>query len=452
MKIPFNRVHVHGGVLLAARGGKIHSFSLADGKHISTWQHPDLLGKASSTAETASKARGASLDVPADVPAADAAADAAADQDGPPAKRPRLDNGEHPQAPSTGLDTAAADDAAQAGDGGQHDGHGEDQDEGAGNAKGNRKIKKASPKGPAHQVARAPERPVITQLTSTADGSHVLAVSGHDKVIWVFDHDNQGGLTRVSSRCASSFPLPQSYPGTDRPRRTMPKRPCAVVIVADSQIISADKFGDVYSLPLALASQSPSSTALRSATPNLVAKPLVPAASSLTVHSKCNLEALRNQKRQLELRSQMAADEAKQGPDFELTLLLGHVSILTSLVIGESDGRKYIVTSDRDEHIRVSRYMPQAHVIEGFCLGHKEFVSELVIPPSRGEILISGGGDDELFVWDWKAGTLLSKASIVSLAQRIAPETAKVAVSSLQPLVYPTKTGNLTLILAICEG
>lgn len=232
----------------------------------------------------------------------------------------------------------------------------------------------------------------------------------------------------------------------------MPKRPSAVTIAAHSQIISADKFGDVYSLPLIPAPQSPSSAALRSSTPKPVAKPATLAANTLVVHSKRNLEALRHQKKQLELQGQGAADTAKEGPDFELTLLLGHVSMLTSLALGESEGRRYILSSDRDEHIRVSRYIPQAHVIEGFCLGHKEFVSELVIPPSRREVLISGGGDDELFVWDWKASKVLSTSSVLSVAQKIAPDTAKVAISGLYPLLYPSESGNLTYILAICEG
>ncbi|KAI1021750.1 hypothetical protein LB505_009040 [Fusarium chuoi] len=42
MKFPFNVVHVSGNVLFAARGGKIHSFSLEDGSHFSTWKHPDV--------------------------------------------------------------------------------------------------------------------------------------------------------------------------------------------------------------------------------------------------------------------------------------------------------------------------------------------------------------------------------------------------------------------------
>ncbi|KAM4054859.1 tRNA (guanine-N(7)-)-methyltransferase non-catalytic subunit trm82 [Hirsutella rhossiliensis] len=401
MKIPYNRVHAHGDVLLAARGGKIHTFGLLDGKHISTWQHPDVLTTPLSTAEATSEAKGASSPAPVE-----AVESREADGDEPPAKRQRLENGE---------------------DGTQGDG------EGKGKAKGKKKGKKAKPEGQPHQVARAPERPVITQVTTTADGRHVLAVSGHDKVIWVFEHDGQGGLRQIS-------------------QRTMPKRPSAVTIAADSQIISADKFGDVYTLPLLPAPQSPSSAALRSSTPNPLAKPAALAANTLVVHSKRNLEALRHQKKQLELRGEKAADAVKEGPSFELTLLLGHVSMLTSLALGESEGCRYILSSDRDEHIRVSRYIPQAHVIEGFCLGHKEFVSELVIPPSRGEVLVSGGGDEELFVWDWKAGKLLSKTSVVSVAQKIAPETAKVAVSGLHSLLYPSESGSLTYILAICEG
>ncbi|PNY28429.1 tRNA (guanine-N(7)-)-methyltransferase non-catalytic subunit TRM82 [Tolypocladium capitatum] len=232
----------------------------------------------------------------------------------------------------------------------------------------------------------------------------------------------------------------------------MPKRPSAVTIAPDSQIICADKFGDVYSLPLIMTPRPPSSTSRPSTLNPVTARPSVPAANTLTVHSKRNLEALENQKKHLKLAKQRRDEAAKaDGPDFELTLLLGHVSMLTALVIGESERRRYILTGDRDEHIRVSRYMPQAHVIEAFCLGHKGFVGDIVIPASRGEILVSGGGDEDLFVWDWKAGKVLSKTSVLSLARETAPETSMVAVSGLYSLLYPSESGNLTYVVAICE-
>ncbi|UNI14514.1 tRNA (guanine-N(7)-)-methyltransferase non-catalytic subunit trm82 [Purpureocillium takamizusanense] len=390
MKIPYNCVHARGDVLFAARGGSIHTLSLLDGSYISTWQHPDVAKVADamkeiSDAQKVSEAEG---------------------------------SGEHE---AQGTDESASVNASD--------------------APKERKKKKRQPgkgetAGRKHQVARVPDRPVITLLTSTTDGQHILAVSGHDKVIWVFKHDGQGGLSLLN-------------------QRTMPKRPCAIAIAADEQIICADKFGDVYALPLIMTERSSSVTGASAAsTPAPAQKPSGLAANTFTVHSQRNLEALENQRKQLELQRQKAiekADGKEEGPDFDLTLLLGHVSMLTSLVLAESDGRRYIITSDRDEHIRVSRYMPQAHVIEGFCLGHKEFVSEVAIPAARGDILISGGGDEELFAWDWKEGKLLSKTSVLSIAQEIAPDTSKVAVTGICSLNYPSEAGDLTYILAICE-
>ena len=126
--------------------------------------------------------------------------------------------------------------------------------------------------------------------------------------------------------------------------------------------------------------------------------------------------------------SSSATDQsAKSSPtlSFPHQLLLGHVSLLTDIVslsltyptsdpasnpnvgsgpIPFEGTRSYILTSDRDEHIRVSRGIPQAHIIENYCLGHGQFISRLHIPAWKPEVLISGGGDDAIFVWDWLTG------------------------------------------------
>ena len=143
----------------------------------------------------------------------------------------------------------------------------------------------------------------------------------------------------------------------------MPKRLCSIALSPDEQtIIAADKFGDVYSLPLTATDDF---VAPNSNLPNTNGS-LKPAASERTVHTKGNLEALRQQQKQKN------ENDRKEGPQFEYKLLLGHVSLLTDVAIAtdqaSSKQHQYIITSDRDEHVRVSRY-PQAHIIHTYCLG-----------------------------------------------------------------------------------
>ncbi|KAL6868441.1 hypothetical protein J3F83DRAFT_737106 [Trichoderma novae-zelandiae] len=415
MKIPYNRVHVQGQILFAARGGAIHTFSLTDGSHISSWKHPDV-DKVAQSIQAINEAKAeAALNTEADAPAPES--------DGPPAKRQRLDgDSENPSVSGpveASTPTTSQSEKPQAG---HVDGRGK---------KGKGKAGKDVGDNGKTRFARVPDRPVVTHMTSTPDGSHLVAITGHDKTIWVFEHDGNGQLKQLS-------------------QRTMPKRPSAVAIGPENQIISGDKFGDVYAIPLLIPEDGSKSSASLSSLPLPSKKAFKPTASPLTVHSKGNRLALLNQIKQAELASQSKGANSG-GPDFELNLLLGHVSMLTALVLGEQQGRRYILTADRDEHIRVSRYIPHAHIIENFCFGHKEFISEMVIPSSKPDVLVSGGGDEDIFVWDWVAGKQLYKSSILSLAREIAPETATVAVSGLYTLLYPSADGPLTYILAICE-
>ena len=65
----------------------------------------------------------------------------------------------------------------------------------------------------------------------------------------------------------------------------------------------------------------------------------------------------------------------------------------------------YLITAERDEKIRVSRY-PNTYEIVTFCLGHGEYVSSLCM---HDGYLVSGGGDGFLCVWDWLNGVELSR-------------------------------------------
>ncbi|KIX04194.1 uroporphyrinogen decarboxylase [Rhinocladiella mackenziei CBS 650.93] len=227
--------------------------------------------------------------------------------------------------------------------------------------------------------------PNVSHIITTSDGATVIVLTAEDKSIGVFKVRSWGRLDLLS-------------------RRSMPKRMCAVVLTPDEKnILVGDKFGDVYLLPL----HPREEWVLRKSEQDQVQEMYVPSATELTVHTKGNLEALRQQ------RERKVTRPKKDGPNFEFKLLLGHVSLLTDVAIAEVQAglkrRQYILTADRDEHIRVSRGVSQAHIIEHYCLGHREFVSKLCVVPWNPEILVAGSGEPSLRVYYWQKGTLLDE-------------------------------------------
>ncbi|KAL2863867.1 putative tRNA methyltransferase [Aspergillus lucknowensis] len=271
----------------------------------------------------------------------------------------------------------------------------------------------------------------IPILASTPDGEYVVALTGEDKCIRVFQIEEDGSFQQLSAR-------------------PMPKRPCSITFMDENDILIGDKFGDVYSMPL-----------IPSATPRAVPrapgqiKPRQPAATNLTVHTQRNLKSLEMQQQQLADKVNKAKDEDK--PTFEHQLLLGHVSLLTDVAFvslpspDPSSARKrgYILSADRDEHIRVSRGPPQAHVIENYCLGHSSFISKLCVPQWAPEYLISGGGDPHLLVWNWVASQILQKVPLVAPT----PEPKDVAVRGIWASSLSLDNSHpIHLVLVALEG
>lgn len=232
----------------------------------------------------------------------------------------------------------------------------------------------------------------------------------------------------------------------------MPKKCCAIILTRDERtILTADKFGDVYAIPLHPSPNYKPKTEITQ--PVEIYKP---SATELTVHTKGNLDALRQQ----QLQQQKQRQAKKEGPTFEYKLLLGHVSLLTDLVTAQGmvDGktRSFVLTSDRDEHIRVSRGIPQTHVIHSFCLGHTEFVSKLCILPWNEKVLVAGSGEPSLRVYEWQEGTQRSRLDLIEKLRddiegvlSTTRSTEKLAVSGIWAISLQTSEN---VVLVALEG
>ncbi|XP_029936639.1 tRNA (guanine-N(7)-)-methyltransferase non-catalytic subunit wdr4-like [Myripristis murdjan] len=96
-------------------------------------------------------------------------------------------------------------------------------------------------------------------------------------------------------------------------------------------------------------------------------------------------------------------------PYKEGELKLGHLSMLLAITMTPND--KYIITADRDEKIRVSHHK-SPYNIQSFCLGHREFVSALLIPSGHPQWLLSGSGDGTMKLWECESGRKLQSCDL----------------------------------------
>jgi len=130
----------------------------------------------------------------------------------------------------------------------------------------------------------------------------------------------------------------------------------------------------------------------------------------------------------------------------ESTLLLGHIGVITCMNF--SLNKDYLITADREEKIRVSCF-PKAFKIHQFCLGHRSFISSLTLPNvSSKDILISGGADSTIRVWNFVAGKELCQYAFEGSQEII----CSLACSSQNIICALVERRDIVLVFSLEHG
>lgn len=117
-------------------------------------------------------------------------------------------------------------------------------------------------------------------------------------------------------------------------------------------------------------------------------------------------------------------------PDGSHEFLLGHLFMLSDIkfIVDPREGIKFIITTSRDEKIRVSNY-PNTHSIEQFCFGHRHYVESIVVVDTNR--FISVDKEDEVCLWNLS----LSKKDQIMMPEK---------KSSLKQETYKRKKTSLS--------
>jgi hypothetical protein len=96
-------------------------------------------------------------------------------------------------------------------------------------------------------------------------------------------------------------------------------------------------------------------------------------------------------------------------------VLLGHTaSMITSIeIVDDGRGCSKILTSDRDEKVRISSF-PQTFHVEGYLLGHSSYVSDVKVMKNNtnGSRCITCSGDGKLRLFDYETCKELASTNI----------------------------------------
>ncbi|TKY87464.1 hypothetical protein EX895_003478 [Sporisorium graminicola] len=224
-------------------------------------------------------------------------------------------------------------------------------------------------------AARYADQPHISfaRLASFSHSDRFLALTGDDKVLRVWK------LERNTDQSITGFEF-----GKEIVIKLLPKRAAVLHWMppndstpsGSEELICIDRFGDIR---------------------------------SFLVHED-DVRVLPSTEGSTSKRDEAEVDEQDQmdsPSDASMQILLGHVSMITSLAFipgsKETSPPAYIITGDRDEHIRISRWGRKrlAYVIDRYLQGSEAFVGALaVLPDTDGQLrLVSSEGGRALRVW-----------------------------------------------------
>jgi len=97
-------------------------------------------------------------------------------------------------------------------------------------------------------------------------------------------------------------------------------------------------------------------------------------------------------------------------------LLLGHTaSMLTGVkVVTDGTGKMRILTSDRDEKVRISQF-PNTNIVEGYLLGHSAFISAMDAATNLDcSNCVTCSGDGTIRLWNYESAQEVAVAKAVA--------------------------------------
>lgn len=145
------------------------------------------------------------------------------------------------------------------------------------------------------------------------------------------------------------------------------------------------------------------------------------------------------------------SSELKQGervnPVTEPAAILGHYATVTALAVLQCSAGQYVVTADRDEKIRVSRF-PDSYDIVAYCLRHTDYVTALhQLTANEKPLLLSAGADGRLCVWNALEGQCIGEQKfdfgVLDMAVRVISENEWLVGVVLEK--YASLTENIEL-------